>query len=111
MQLVLTDRSPLTRGKDFAVSSPHTWRLADLGAKLALLREGIGWGNMPLPMIGADLSSGTLVRLDMPDDPGGLFRFFAVHRSDTAPGPAAAWMLERFVELGLGDRREGLADV
>jgi hypothetical protein len=28
------------------VVSRRTWRLADLGAKHALLREGIGWGNM-----------------------------------------------------------------
>jgi DNA-binding transcriptional LysR family regulator len=111
VQLVLTDRSPLTKGRDFAVASPQTWRLADLGAKHALLREGIGWGNMPLPMIEADLVAGTLVRLAMPDDSGGLYRFSAVHRRDAALGPATRWLAERFVELGLGDRREGLADV
>ena len=54
-QLVLTDRSRFTEGQDYSVMSPKTWRLADLGAKHALLREGIGWGNMPLPMIEPDL--------------------------------------------------------
>jgi hypothetical protein len=44
-----------------------------LGAKHALLREGIGWGNMPLPMIEPDLVDGTLVRLVMPDHIGGTF--------------------------------------
>ena len=110
IQLVLTDRSPLTEGRDFAVTSPQTWRLADLGAKHALLREGIGWGNMPLPMIEADLVAGTLVRLVMPDDPGGLYRFFAVHRADAPPGPAAGWLMQRFVEQG-GGPGEGLGDV
>ena len=105
IQLVLTDRSPLTQGRDFAVQSPHTWRLADLGAKHALLREGIGWGNMPLPMIEGDLVAGTLVRLAMPDDTGGPFRFSAIHRADAAPGPATSWLLERFVTLGLGQDR------
>jgi len=105
IQLVLTDRSPLTQGRDFAVQSPHTWRLADLGAKHALLREGIGWGNMPLPMIEGDLVAGTLVRLAMPDDTGGPFRFSAIHRADAAPGPATSWLLERFVTLGLGRDR------
>ena len=105
IQLVLTDRSPLTQGRDFAVQSPHTWRLADLGAKHALLREGIGWGNMPLPMIEGDLVAGTLVRLAMPDDTGGPFGFSAIHRSDAAPGPATSWLLERFVTLGLGQDR------
>jgi len=62
IQLVLTDRSHFTEGRDFSVVSPKTWRLADLGAKHALLREGIGWGNMPLPMVEPDLVAGTLVR-------------------------------------------------
>ena len=44
VQLVLTDRSPLTDGRDFSVLSARTWRLADLGAKHALLKQGIGWG-------------------------------------------------------------------
>ena len=101
IQLVLTDRSPLTQGRDFAVQSPHTWRLADLGAKHALLREGIGWGNMPLPMIEGDLVAGTLVRLAMPDDTGGTYRFSTIHRSDVAPGPATAWLMERFVGPGI----------
>ena len=100
VQLVLTDRSPLTEGRDFAVSSPRTWRLADLGAKHALLREGIGWGNMPLPMIEPDLVAGTLVRLALPDNIGGLYRFAGIYRRDAPPGPAAAWLLDQFVERG-----------
>ncbi|MBN8818414.1 MAG: LysR family transcriptional regulator [Sphingomonas sp.] len=111
VQLVLTDRSQLTSGRDFAVNSPHTWRLSDLGAKHALLREGIGWGNMPLPMVEADLVAGTLVRLVMPDSPGGLYRFSAIHRPDAPPGPAATWLMQRFVDLGAADGDGGLADV
>ncbi|MBT2187492.1 LysR family transcriptional regulator [Sphingobium nicotianae] len=111
IQLVLTDRSPLTAGRDFAVNSPHTWRLSDLGAKHALLREGIGWGNMPLPMIEADLVAGTLVRLAMPDQPGGRYRFSAIHRPDAPPGPAAGWLMKRFVDLGNADDGGQLADV
>jgi DNA-binding transcriptional LysR family regulator len=112
IQLVLTDRSPLTEGRDFSVISPRTWRLADLGAKQALLREGIGWGNMPLPMIEGDLAAGTLVRLSMPDHPGGLYRFAAVWRRDLPPGPAAQWLLQQFIERGAGDANtEGLGDI
>ncbi|MFC3443353.1 LysR family transcriptional regulator [Sphingobium rhizovicinum] len=111
-QLVLTDRSRFTEGRDFSVSSPKTWRLADLGAKHALLREGIGWGNMPLPMIEADLVAGTLVRLAMPDHPGGTYRFSGIWRRDTPPGPAASWLLEQFVALGQDDREaDGMSDV
>ena len=112
IQLVLSDRSRLSAGKDFAVLSPRTWRLADLGAKHALLREGIGWGNMPLPLIEPDLVAGTLVRLQMPDDIGGTYRFDAIYRPDTPPGPAAAWLLDQFVASAAEDRPlPGFADV
>lgn len=111
-QLVLTDRSRFTEGQDFSVLSPKTWRLADLGAKHALLREGIGWGNMPLPMIEPDLVAGTLVRLHMPDHPGGTYRFAGVWRRDTPPGPAASWLLDQFVALGANDVEEdGFGDI
>ncbi|HKY80581.1 MAG TPA: LysR family transcriptional regulator [Sphingobium sp.] len=111
-QLVLSDRSRFTEGQDYSVTSPKTWRLADLGAKHALLREGVGWGNMPLPMIDADLMAGTLVRLIMPDHPGGTYRFSGIWRRDTPPGPAASWLLEQFVTLGQDDREmDGLSDI
>jgi DNA-binding transcriptional LysR family regulator len=112
IQLVLTDRSPLTEGRDFSVMSSRTWRLADLGAKHSLLREGIGWGNMPLPMVEADLAAGTLVRLAIPDHPGGIYRFAGIWRRDLPPGPAASWLLQQFQQQGARDlNAEGLADV
>lgn len=112
IQLVLTDRSRFTEGRDFSVSSPKTWRLADLGAKHSLLREGIGWGNMPLPMIEADLMAGALVRLAIPDHPGGTYRFSGIWRRDTPPGPAASWLLDQFVALGTNDHEaDGMSDI
>src|SRR5690606_15009238 len=112
VQLVLTDRSRFTEGRDFSVLSARTWRLADLGAKHALLREGIGWGNMPLALVQPDLMDGTLRRLQMPDHPGGTYRFAGIWRRDTPPGPAAAWLLDQFVGLGATDVEEpGLSDI
>jgi DNA-binding transcriptional LysR family regulator len=108
LQLVLTDRSSFTAGRDYAVMSPKTWRLADLGAKHSLLREGIGWGNMPLPLIEGDLVAGTLVRLAMPDNPGGNYRFAGIWRRDCPPGPAASWLLKQFGDTPMGSM---LADV
>lgn len=103
IQLVLSDRSRLTQGRDFAVISRKTWRLADLSAKHALLREGVGWGNMPLPMVEADLASGALVRLNLPDHTGGRYRLSAIWRRESPPGPAAAWLRDQFVQLGRDD--------
>lgn len=92
LQLVLTDRSPLTEGRDFSVTSPRTWRLADLGAKHALLLEGIGWGNMPVHAVEADLAAGRLVRLAVPEAPGVDYAFTALWRKDCPPGPAGEWL-------------------
>jgi DNA-binding transcriptional LysR family regulator len=100
VQLVLTDRSILTDGIEFAVISPRSWRLAGLGSKHMLLRDGIGWGNMPEPMVREDLRSGRLVRLDMPDFIGGPYRLQAIYRSDAPPGPAARFLIERFEQQG-----------
>lgn len=102
-QLVLTDRSPLTAGRDFGVMGSRTWRLADLGAKHALLLEGIGWGNMPRDMVQGDIDNGSLVELDLPDYRAGSYALSALWRRDTPPGPATRWLLDRFVERGTAD--------
>jgi DNA-binding transcriptional LysR family regulator len=96
VQLVLSDRSSLTEGHDFGVVGIRSWRLADLSTKHALLLAGIGWGNMPEPMVHDDLAGGRLTRLDIPEWRGGLYVFQAIHRTDTPPGPAAAWLIKRF---------------
>jgi DNA-binding transcriptional LysR family regulator len=96
VQLVLSDRSSLTEGHDFGVIGRRTWRIADLGTKHALLLAGIGWGNMPEPMVREDLAAGRLVKLKIPELHNHLFRFQAIHRTDTPPGPAAAWLIKRF---------------
>lgn len=100
IQLVLTDRSPLTEGRDIAVLSSRTWRLADVASKHMLLNAGIGWGYMPEPMVRDDLAAGRLVLLDMPDAPPADYAMHAIHRSDTPPGPAAAWLIERLRAQG-----------
>jgi DNA-binding transcriptional LysR family regulator len=95
IQLVLTDRSRLTEGQDFAVLSVKTWRLADLGAKHALLLAGVGWGQMPEHMVRDDLRTGRLVVLKLPEWEGGMFPLHVVHLASTPPGPAARWLIGR----------------
>jgi DNA-binding transcriptional LysR family regulator len=97
-QLILTVRSPFTEGGDIGVLSPNVWRLADLGAKHALLLAGLGWGNMPEPMVRADVSAGRLVRLSIPDGSTGVYPLQAIYRSAFPPGPAGEWMMQRFLE-------------
>ena len=96
-QLVLTDRSELSQGKEFGVFSSNTWRLADLGAKHAFLRAGLGWGAMPVGVIEADLANGSLVKIGIEGTPDAnmVMAMFAAFRTDKPPGPAGRWLIER----------------
>lgn len=96
VQIVLTDRLPVSPKKDAGVRATHTWRVTDLAYKHMLLREGIGWGNMPEQMVREDLRTGRLLLLDMPDNIGGIVNLEAIYKDDNPPGPAASWLISRF---------------
>jgi DNA-binding transcriptional LysR family regulator len=97
VQLVLTDRSELSAGREFGVMSPQTWRLADLFAKHAFLLNGLGWGGMPYHTVKQDMARGKLVKLSIQDvPPGGLILpMAAVYPTAAPPGPAGRWFIER----------------
>jgi DNA-binding transcriptional LysR family regulator len=108
VQLVLSDRAGPNTGQDRGVAAVRTWRIADLGAKHAMLLAGLGWGSMPLDMVEADLAAGRLVRLQpsrwdgadqMPRLP-----VFVVHRKEVALGPAGQWLLHRLKASKAGAR-------
>jgi DNA-binding transcriptional LysR family regulator len=105
VQLVLTDRSELSRGREFGVLSPRSWRIADLGAKHAFLRAGLGWGGMPLGAVERDIADGTLVPIHVEDIPpdGSMMPMSAVWRSDTPLGPAGRWLVDRLKSSGAQD--------
>ena len=98
VQLVLAER-PAAESRDFGVVSLNTWRIGDQAARHKLLLAGLGWGGMPEPIVRADIESGRLVRLNLPDWRGGEYTMQAVHKTDTPPGPAGRWLIERLVTL------------
>ncbi len=101
VQLVLSDR-PAGEGRDHGVVSLATWRVGDLTLKHKLLLSGFGWGGMPEPAVRADIESGRLVRLDLPDWRGGVYPMQVVHKIESPPGPAGRWLVEQLVALSSG---------
>lgn len=104
VQLVLTDRTQLTKDREFSVFSPRTWRLADLGAKHEFLLAGLGWGGMPYERVARDLAEGRLREIALQDRPEGgvVMAMTATYRTDAPPGPAGRWFIEQLRELAQG---------
>lgn len=100
VQLVVTDRSRRTEGRDFSVYSARTWRLSDLWTKHQFLLEAMGWGFLPVHIAAPELKRGSLVRLALAQHAGE--EQLAVHyavATERAAGPAQAWLLERLGEV------------
>ncbi|AZN95858.1 LysR family transcriptional regulator [Mesorhizobium sp. M9A.F.Ca.ET.002.03.1.2] len=96
IQLVVSDQSERTRGRDYGVYAYRTWRLTDVRTKHALMREGLGWGGLPRWLIADDLASGRLVELDLEPYSEVRSPLYAMHRADRSPKPAAAWLIDQF---------------
>jgi DNA-binding transcriptional LysR family regulator len=94
VQLVLTDRSTLSKGQSYGVFSKNAWRLADMGARHAFLRAG--FGNMPRFMVEDDIASEKLrvIRVELPSNVKPLMPMRAAYRNDAPPGPAGRWLIE-----------------
>lgn len=108
VQIVLSERHEGSEAeakrvgvRDQAVLSPRTWRVAELGVKHAMLRAGLGWGNLPDHLVREDLQTGRLVRIHPAawgEDEHKLY-FSAVYRKDLTFGPAHKWILDQLPEL------------
>ncbi|PRD50462.1 LysR family transcriptional regulator [Phyllobacterium myrsinacearum] len=96
VQLVVTDLSEQTKGRNFGVFAYRTWRLTDVGIKHDLMVAGLGWGGLPKWMIKDDVAEGRLVELDLKPYPESHYSLFALHMADNPLGPAAKWWVERF---------------
>src|SRR6266436_4496919 len=96
VQLVLTDRSTLSKGQNYGVFSQNAWKLADMGAKHAFLRAGFGFGHMPRFMVEDDIASEKLrvIRIEMPAGTNLVMPMQAVYRKDAPPGPAGRWLIQ-----------------
>ncbi|MET0340202.1 MAG: LysR family transcriptional regulator [Polyangiales bacterium] len=94
VQVVLSERGD-AQVADQAVLATRTYRVADLHTKHAMLRAGLGWGNLPEHLVRDDLRAKRLVLLrpeGFRDDEHALV-LSAIHRKGAVLGPAHRWML------------------
>jgi len=89
--------------------SSRVWHLSHLGAKLAFLRAGLGFGGMPIHMIEEDLACGALVEITCEDPLPTGHVMSAIYRTDNPPGPAGRWFIERLKQRDARRVREKTA--
>jgi DNA-binding transcriptional LysR family regulator len=108
IQLIHMDPADVSPSRGSAVRSTRFWRLSHLGAKLAFLRAGLGYGALPLHVIEADLASGALVQISLEDAPsdGFVIAMSGIYRTDRPPGPAGRWFMERIKQAVAEPRKE-----
>ena len=101
VQLVLTDRTPLSQNLRGGIVSLHIWRFADLNTRLEFLLAGFGWCNMPRHMIDEYIRAGRLKELELKDRANLELPLHVVYDRGRPPGKAGRWFI--------GDLRKRLA--
>ena len=94
MQLVLTDRTPLTQNFSGGIVSHHIWRFADLSTRLEFLLAGFGWCNMPLHIVEKPIAEGKLKALQLAEQDPFQFRVHVLHMRGREIGRAGRWLIE-----------------
>lgn len=107
LQIVLSDPSDLSSGRDFGVVSSQTCRVNTQDTKHNLIRGGAGWGRLPYWLVEPDLLQGRLVRLNlsaMGRNGEITSSAYIAHRRDEALGPAAQMLSDLLIGLGRDTR-------
>jgi DNA-binding transcriptional LysR family regulator len=102
IQLVVTDRSPLTQKLKGGIYSARIWRFADFSTRLDYLLAGFGWCHMPWHMVREHIRGGRLKQLEIRQSEGLTMAIHVVRQRGTRLGPASRWLIE--------DVRRRLAD-
>ena len=108
LQIVLTDPSDISAGRDFGVVSAQTCRVNTQDTKHNLILGGAGWGRLPHWLVEQELQQGTLVRLNvsaMGRNGEVTSSAYIAHRRDEALGPAT----QRLADLLIGQTKDDLA--
>src|ERR1700735_1718076 len=93
VQLVLTDRTPVTQNLSGGILSRHIWRFADLTTRLDFLLAGFGWCHMAGHMVSQHGRGGRLKRLTIANQEEIALPLSVVHERGRLPGRAGRWLI------------------
>jgi DNA-binding transcriptional LysR family regulator len=99
VQLVLTDRTPLTQNFSGGIVGHHIWRFADLSTRLEFLLAGFGWCNMPLHMVREPIAAGRLKALELAERDPFQFRVHVMRMRGSEIGRAGRWLIDDLQRL------------
>src|SRR5208337_2455477 len=94
VQLILTDRTPLTQNFSGGIVSHHVWRFADLSTRLEFLLAGFGWCRMPAHLVRGPIAEGRLKELELAEFSSFQFLAHVVHVRGHEIGRAGRWLIE-----------------
>ncbi|QWK80480.1 LysR family transcriptional regulator [Ochrobactrum sp. BTU1] len=107
LQIVLTDPSDISAGRDFGVVSSKTCRVNSQDTKHQLILGGAGWGRLPYWLVERDLEQGTLVCLNVSAvgfNGEVTSSAYVAHRRDEALGPAAQKLADLLISQEFVDQ-------
>ncbi|WP_439140877.1 LysR family transcriptional regulator [Planktotalea sp.] len=98
LQIVVSIPKAPSNAPDYGVIGVNQWHVSEMRLRYDLIKEGIGWGSMPRPMVEADLALGNLVELH-PAEWGSSnimpsFNIVAAKLKDSALGPAGTFLFD-----------------
>jgi DNA-binding transcriptional LysR family regulator len=102
VQLVHINPADIAPAYGAVKRSPRIWHLSHVGAKLAFLRAGLGFGGLPMHMLEEDLAGGSLVEITLAAMPPIVreLAMSAIYRTDSPPGPAGRWFISHLQQEG-----------
>ncbi len=83
------------------------WTVTDVAAKKELIASGMGWGGLPEHVVAAELASGALVALDVPEFEADRMELFAIRRRDRPHGVVAQALWQGLISCPRGPAGPG----
>jgi len=102
LQIVVSTPEASGNGQSFGVIGVNQWHVSEMRLRYDLIKEGLGWGSMPRPMVVDDLAQGTLVEL-YPAQWGSSnvmpsFKVVVAKLKSAVLGPAATFLFDALSE-------------